>query len=391
MLLFPGRSAQVLLRIFATPMKILRILAWPFSLLYGLAVWVRNKLFDAGILPSTEFREISTISVGNLSAGGTGKTPHVEYLVKLLSGKYRVATLSRGYGRETSGFLLASREAHTLEIGDEPKQFRHRFPDEVPVAVDANRVHGVKKLLKKFPALQVVILDDAFQHRRIKPGLQILLTDYANLFYQDHLLPTGYLREPKSGVRRADLIIVTKTPQLFSPLERKRIIKEINPQPYQKVFFSYIRYGDFIPFRTIEPGEQATAANHYPAKEYYFERDYSILLLTGIANSHSLEYFLRDKVKTLVPLRFGDHHEFMPNDLLRLKEIFDNIRSANKIILTTEKDAMRLQKPGLAEYLGELPVYYVPIEIAFHDQDAVSFNQQILDYVRSNPVHSKLH
>lgn len=365
-------------------MNLLRLLAWPISLLYGLVVVIRNKLFDLGLIPSTEFQDAALIGVGNLTAGGTGKTPHVEYLVKLLHPKYKVATLSRGYGRKTMGFHLATKEATTLEIGDEPKQFRHRFPEEIPVAVDAQRVHGVRKLLQKFPALQVVILDDVFQHRRIKPGLQIVLTDYGRLFYEDHLLPTGLLREPKSGMRRADIIIVTKTPQIFSPLERKRIMKDIRPQPYQHIYFSTIVYGDFIPFGE-EPQKRLLS------KDYYFEREYSIVLLTGIANSHSLEYFLKDKVKELVPFRFRDHHEFTPADLLRLQEIFRNLKSERKIVLTTEKDAMRLQKPGLAEYLGDLPIYYVPIEIAFHDQDAAAFNQQIHDYVRSHPVHRKLH
>jgi tetraacyldisaccharide 4'-kinase len=365
-------------------MNLLRLLAWPISLLYGLVVIIRNKLFDLGLLPATEFNDAATIGVGNLSAGGTGKTPHVEYIVRLLHPKYKVATLSRGYGRKTRGFRLATMEATTLEIGDEPKQFRHRFPDDIPVAVDAQRVHGVKKLLAHFPALQVVLLDDVFQHRRLKPGLQIVLTDYGRLFYQDHLLPTGLLREPKSGMSRADIIVVTKTPQLFSPLERKRIIKEIRPQPYQKVYFSTIVYGDFIPFGD-KPGKRLLG------KDYYFDRKYSVVLLTGIANSHSLEYYLKDKVKELVPFRFRDHHEFTPGDLQRLKEIFNNLRTENKIVLTTEKDAMRLQKPGLAEYLEDLPLYYVPIEVAFHDHDAVAFNQQIHDYVRSHPVHRKPH
>lgn len=360
------------------------MLAWPFSLLYGLVVVLRNKLFDAGIFPSTEIKEIALIGVGNLTAGGTGKTPHVEYIVKLLYPKYKIATLSRGYGRKSSGFLVAEKNATTADIGDEPKQFRNRFNEDVTVAVDANRVHGVRKLIEQISGLQVVLLDDAFQHRRIKPGLQIMLTDYARLYYEDHLLPTGYLREPASGVRRADIIIVTKTPQLFSPLERKIIIKKINPQPYQKVYFSTIIYGDFIPFGNLP-------ALLPQSKEVFFSNKYSVILLTGIANSHSLEYFLKEKVKELIPFRFRDHHEFTPENLKDLKEKFDNLKSEKKIILTTEKDAMRLQKPGLAEFLGELPVYYVPIEIAFHDQDAVSFNQQINDYVRSNPVNSKLH
>jgi len=365
-------------------MNLLRLLAWPFAFLYGLVVIIRNKLFDTGFFPSTEIKEAALIGVGNLTVGGTGKTPHVEYLVRLLSPRYSVATLSRGYGRQTSGFRLAEESDTTSEIGDEPRQFRHRFAPEIPVAVDANRVHGVKKLLEKFPKLQVVILDDVFQHRRIKPGLQIVLTDYARLYYQDHMLPTGLLREPKSGIRRADIIIVTKTPQLFSPLERKRIIKKISPQPYQKVYFSTIVYGHFVPFGNSEKALELP-------KEFFFERNFSVILLTGIANSHSLEYFLKDKVKELVTCRFRDHHEFSPADLLRLQEIFKNLTAENKIVLTTEKDAMRLRKPGLEEYLGDLPVYYVPIEIAFHDQDASAFNQQIQDYVRSQPVNRKLH
>ncbi|MBI3511541.1 MAG: tetraacyldisaccharide 4'-kinase [Bacteroidetes bacterium] len=362
----------------------LRLLAWPFSILYGLIVVIRNKLFDAGILPSTEIKSVSTIGVGNLTVGGTGKTPHVEYLVKLLRGKYKVATLSRGYGRKTSGFILAKADSLTDEIGDEPMQFRHRFPEEVPVAVDGNRVHGVKKLLVNFPDRQVIILDDVFQHRRIKPGLQILLTDYALLYYEDRMLPTGNLREPRSGDKRADIIVVTKTPQMFSPLERKRIIKEIKPQPWQKVYFSWIRYGEFIPFGNVGELE-------IKPKEHFFENKFTIVLLTGIANSHSLEYFLKDKVTELIPYRFPDHHEFSPADLLRLQEIFKSAKSEKKIVLTTEKDAMRLRKPGLAEYIGDLPLYYIPIEIAFHDRDEESFNQQINDYVRSNPVNSKLH
>ncbi|TND09812.1 MAG: tetraacyldisaccharide 4''-kinase [Bacteroidetes bacterium] len=365
-------------------MKFLRLLAFPFAVLFGLIVRLRNKLFDLGVLPVREHNDIALIGVGNLSAGGTGKTPHVEYLVRLLRAKYKIGTLSRGYGRKTSGFVLAQENATTLDIGDEPKQFRHRFPSTIPVAVDGNRNRGVKKLREHFSDLEVIVLDDVFQHRRIKPGLNILLTDYAQLYYTDQMLPTGNLREPKGGVKRADIIVVTKTPAMFSPLERKRIIKEINPQPYQKVYFSYIRYGDFFPFGD-KPDKRLIS------KEYYFDRNYSIVLLTGIANSHSLEYFLKDKVKQLIPFRFKDHHEFSPNDLVRLREIFDSIAGENKIILTTEKDAMRLEKPGLKDLISELPLFYIPIEIAFHDKDAEEFDQQILDYVRSNQSHRRLH
>ena len=365
-------------------MKFLRILAYPLALLYGLIALLRNKLYDLGIFPAREHNGVALIGVGNMNVGGTGKTPHVEYIARLLMSKYRIATLSRGYGRKTSGFLLAEPGSTTFEVGDEPKQFRHRFPEEVPVAVDGKRNRGIKKLRQAFPDLQVIVLDDVFQHRSVKPGLNILLTDYSQLFYTDQMLPTGNLREPKSGARRADIIVVTKTPAIFSPLERKRIIKDIRPQPYQHVYFSYIRYGNFVPFGN-KPGRRLIS------KEFYFERKYSIVLLTGIANSHSLEYYLKDKVKQLIPFRFKDHHEFSERDIKRLREIFDGISSENKLILTTEKDAMRLEKPGLKELLEGLPLFYIPIEIAFHDKEEEAFDQQILDYVRSNQSHRRLH
>jgi tetraacyldisaccharide 4'-kinase len=333
--------------------KFLRILLWPVSLLYGFAVWLRNRLFDAGLLKSATFSDIALIGVGNLTAGGTGKTPHVEYIVRLLMQNWKVATLSRGYGRSTRGFILADPASDAAQIGDEPMQFRRRFPETVPVAVDARRVH-----------------------RRIKPGLQILLTDYNRPFYKDQLLPTGMLRESKAGMKRADIIIVTKTPAMFSPLERKRIMREINAGAWQQIYFSTIRYGELVPFGS-KPGKPLLS------KEYYFERGYSIVLLTGIANASVLEYELRGKVKELVTLNFADHHAYTVADLQRLRNLYDNLKTDNKLILTTEKDAMRLLRPELMEAVEGLPVFYIPIEVAFHDKDAENFNQQITDYVRS--------
>lgn len=364
-------------------MKILRLLAFPFAFLYGIIIFVRNKLFDLGIFPVTEFKEMPIIGVGNLTVGGTGKTPHVEYLVRLLIAQYKVAILSRGYGRKTSGFLVATDQMTTLDIGDEPKQFRHRFPEEVTVAVDGNRVRGVKKLLAANTGIQVVVLDDVFQHRRIKPGLQILLTDYSQLYYQDQMLPTGSLREPKSGSSRADVIVVTKTPEMFSPLERKRIMRDLRPEAYQKMFFSTIRYGNLIPLRWTQGLSEIS-------KETCFAKGYSLFLMTGIANAHPLEYYLKDKVKELIPYKFRDHYEFSAVDLVRLQELFSSCKNENKIILTTEKDAMRLEKPGLSDIIGTLPIYYVPIEIAFHDRDEEDFNNLIFQYVRSHTVNRKV-
>lgn len=362
-------------------MKFLRILLFPVSLLYGLLLFVRNKLYDWGIFFSTEFK-VLTISVGNLTVGGTGKTPHIEYLIRLLRPEFHVATLSRGYGRKTKGFVLADAQSTVVDIGDEPLQFAVKFND-IPVAVDGKRVRGVKKIVSLFPMVQTILLDDAFQHRAIKPGLSIVLTEFGKLYLNDFVMPTGSLREFGSGIKRADIIIVTKCPEVLLPIERNRLTKEIKPLPHQHIYFSYIKYGEFISLHS-------QTINLF-SKEYYFERHYSVVLLTGIANTQSLEYYLKDKVKTLIPVKFRDHHTFTKNDLEEVKKIFDNIASSNKIIVTTEKDAMRLRDPDFSDILNHLPLFYMPIEIDFYDKDKNEFNEQILHYVRTNQNNSSLH
>ena len=362
-------------------MKILRILLFPFALLYGSIVYLRNKLYDVGIFSSTEF-EIPVISVGNLCVGGTGKTPHIEYLIRLLKPEFLIATLSRGYGRKTKGFILSDSLSSTNDIGDEPLQFKKKYPN-LQVAVDGNRVRGIKKLLAESSALQTILLDDSFQHRAVKPGLSIVLTEYHELYLNDYVMPTGSLREFRSGIQRADIIIITKCPTILLPIERKRLIKEINPLPHQRIYYSYIKYGDIIPLNSegINPS----------AKEYYFERHFSMVLLTGIANTAPLSFYLKDKVKNIEHVRFPDHHQFTANDLETVKKIFNNIASANKIILTTEKDAMRLKSPEFSDTLMNLPLFYIPIEIDFHDKDKEEFNEQIIHYVRANQKHSSVY
>lgn len=338
-------------------------------------------LYDLGLFSSKQF-DLPTISVGNLSAGGTGKTPHIEYLIRLLKPEFYIATLSRGYGRKTTGFILSDTQSTASDIGDEPLQFKKKFSG-LRVAVDGNRVRGIKHLLKEFPSLQSILLDDAFQHRAVKPGLSILLTDFSRLFVNDNLLPSGSLREFKSGMKRADIIVVTKCPEILLPIERKRLITEINPLPHQRIYFSYIKYGDFIP---------VTGDGTNPlAKEYYFERNFSVALLTGIANTRPLEYYLKDKIKNIVPIKYSDHHHFTKNDISNIQKIFNNIVTANKIILTTEKDAMRLKSAEYAEAIKNLPLFYIPIEIEFHNNDKQAFNEQILHYVRANQKHSSIH
>ncbi len=362
-------------------MKFIRILLLPFSFLYGCIAFVRNKLYDWGIFPSKEF-EIPTISVGNLSVGGTGKTPHIEYLIRLLKPEFYIATLSRGYGRKTKGFVLSDTQSSATDIGDEPLQFKKKFSG-LRVAVDGNRIRGIKNLLKEFPSLQAILLDDAFQHRAVKPGLNVVLSDFSKLFVHDNMLPSGSLREFRSGIQRADIIIVTKCPEILLPIERKRLLNEINPLPHQRVYFSYIKYGDFIP--VLGDGTNPLA------KEYYFERNFSMALLTGIANTQPLEYYLKDKVKNIVPIKYNDHHHFSKADIGNIQKIFNNIVTANKIILTTEKDAMRLKSAEYAEAIKNLPLFYIPIEIEFHNKDKQDFNEQLLHYVRANQKYGSVH
>ncbi len=357
-------------------MKNWKIILWPLASLYGFVTWLRNKLYDSGVFASKTF-DIPVIAVGNLTYGGSGKTPHTEYLIRLLHEKFALATLSRGYGRSTSGFILASDASTSSEIGDEPKQFKRKFPG-VNVAVDGNRVHGIKKLLQMAPGLGAVLLDDAFQHRAVMPGLNILLTDYGRMYCDDALLPVGTLRESKKGVERADIIIVTKTPPIFSPLDRRLILKKIKHLPHQHVYFTRVQYGNFIPML----GEKRTAVQ----PEVFFEKKYSFLLLTGIANATPLVNFLKARSAGVRHIEFGDHHSYGLVDMHRVKSEFDAIAGPNKIVLTTEKDAMRIDKPGLIEVIGSLPVYYVPIEIAFQDQDGEQFNRQVFDFIRAKFV-----
>lgn len=372
-------------------MKLLRIILFPFSIIYGLLVALRNTCYDWGIFASKKF-DLPTISVGNLSVGGTGKTPHIEYLIRLLITNYKVATLSRGYGRKTKGFLLAKEQSTASHIGDEPLQFKSKYP-QIPIAVDEKRVRGVQKIVELFPDTEVVLLDDAFQHRAIKPGLSVVLTDFNKLYFNDCMLPTGTLREFKSGIKRADIIVVTKCPDVLLPIERQQLEKALKPRAHQKVYFSHIVYGEFLPFHSekINPFSKA----------YYFERHYSIVLLTGIANTQPLEYYLKEHTNNIIPVQFPDHHAFTRNDIEHVIKIFDNIASANKIIVTTEKDAMRLKCTELSSILEHLPLFYMPIEIEFYDKDkgtrlsinkaAQAFNEQILHYVRTNKKHSSIH
>ena len=359
-------------------MGFFKILLLPISVLYGLVVSFRNWLFNKKILKSTSF-PLPIISVGNLTTGGTGKTPHVEYLIRLLNEKYKIATLSRGYGRKTKGFLLGDKNSSSEHLGDEPMQYLQKF-ENIKVTVGEKRVLAVEELLKIEPGTEVILLDDAFQHRAIKPGLSILLTQYSRIFANNQLLPTGTLREGIKGMKRADIIVITKTPSILSPLERRRIISDIKPFEHQKVYFSCIKYGEFLP--TWPVTKPLTIS-----KDFYFERKYSILLVTGIANPTLLQTYLEERTKEVKLIRFPDHYQFKPGDLEKIEKTFNEIRNPNKIIITTEKDWMRFRNPELIETVQRLKMFYIPIEVKFHDQDGEKFNKQVLEFVEKNKLN----
>lgn len=355
--------------------RFLQIFLFPLAICYGIIVHIRNLLFDFKILRSKQF-QVPVISTGNLSAGGTGKTPHTEYLIRLLSPNFKVATLSRGYGRITKGYIEANQTTETSAIGDEPMQFFVKFKNTI-VAVDEKRARGIGVLLEKHANLGVILLDDAFQHRYVKPGLSILLTDYHRLYCDDYMMPSGTLREFRSGSSRADIIVVTKTPKIFSPITKRRILEDLHPGQNQQVLFSFIRYGDLFPvFNDDEvpmPGKIT-----------------SILLFTGIASDYPLIEHLERMCSDLVVEKFPDHHPYSKKDIDRIIAKFKDLPTQKKILVTTEKDVMRLKYSVFTDYFKNLPLFCIPMEIDFHGTDKGQFDEAILKYVKENRRDSRI-
>ena len=306
----------------------------PFSWFYGLGVGVRNLLFEMGMLKSRSF-DVPVISVGNITVGGTGKTPHVEYLIRLLKSKARVAVLSRGYKRKSSGFVLSDKDTPMRMIGDEPYQIKQKFPD-ITVAVDKKRTRGISKLTEEDNGLDVdvVLLDDAFQHRYVKPGINILLVDYHRLVIYDRLLPAGRLREPVRAKDRADIVIVTKCPKDLKPMEFRVITKAMKLYPYQQLYFST---HDYDAPKAVFPD----MAGQEQLSELKAIRSKNILLLTGIASPEQLMHDMQEYESQITPMTFGDHHNFKRKDIEAINETFAQMQEP-KMILTTEKDATRL-------------------------------------------------
>jgi tetraacyldisaccharide 4'-kinase len=355
-------------------MKPLKYLLFPFAWIYGWIIRFRHWLFDKGILSSMTY-DIPLVGVGNLSLGGTGKTPVVEYLVRLLEKNHKIAILSRGYGRKTSGFLIGNQFSKHGNIGDEPMQYYRKFGKKVVVAVDEKRKRGIQHLLDNDNDLEVILLDDVFQHRYVKPGLSILLTDYRKLYTKDFLIPVGTLRDTISVAKNADIIVVTKAPKVLSPITRKNITEALKPEDHQQLYFSYLRYKDFKPVPGIESQQLPEKIN-------------SIILFTGIANSYPLQEHLRDLCFEMTVIDFPDHHVFRRKDLERVRKTFDDIYRSKKIVVTTEKDAMRLMTSPDLRILDGVPLFYKPVEVKFHKPDREAFNQQIQDYVKKNRRNS---
>jgi tetraacyldisaccharide 4'-kinase len=345
-------------------LKSFRILLLPFALVYWLGINIRNWLYNKNVLKSASFG-LPLICIGNLSVGGTGKSPMVEYLVERLKDKFKVATLSRGYKRKTKGYALADEDTTALEIGDEPMQFHLKFPD-VPVAVGERRIEAIPQLLHDKSETQVIILDDAFQHRSIKAGLNILLTDYNNLFTWDFYLPTGDLRDLKSSYKRAEVIIITKCKPDLTTEEKQKLIKEISPLPGQLIFFTAIDYGE--PYHIKARRTSALSDK----KE--------VLLVTGIADPRPLKKLLEEQSKVYYMMQYPDHHIFTIDDLKEIKTKFESIKASSKMILTTEKDAVRLIK--FNNDVTDLPLYVIPVRPRFLFGEEEKFDELVISFIK---------
>lgn len=347
-------------------MNLLRKILFPFAILYGIITSIRNLLFDNGFLKSYSF-DLPIIAVGNLSVGGTGKTPQIEYLIRLLSENYKIATLSRGYKRQSKGFVLADLSSNAEILGDEPFQFFEKFPT-IQVAVDANRKNGIEQLLSQSVKPDVILLDDAFQHRKVKAGFYILLTSYGDLYSDDFMLPTGDLRECRRGAKRADVVIVTKCPPNLSPDEQNSIKTKLNLSSNQELYFTFIAYDD-----SIYSENKKMAVSEIPKENQ--------LLLAGIAKPEPFFTYLKSNANQQDCLTYPDHHHFTEKDILDIKN-----KAQNKIIITTEKDYVRLKNSVLA---GQL--FYLPIKSSFisgPDTSGENFDKTILNYVGKSSRNS---
>lgn len=361
-----ARTKKIMFIFEAYMLEILRYFLLPFSALYGFAIWLRNKAYDCGFLKSQGF-DLPVIVIGNLAVGGAGKSPMTEYLVRLLQNKAKIATLSRGYGRKTRGFLEVNKNDDALKVGDEPLQFKQKFP-AITVAVCEKRVVGVEKLQADH---DLVILDDAYQHRALKPGLSILLLEYRSLLKPKFLLPAGDFRDTFDQRNRADIIVVSKSPQELTEQEKKSILKRVRVSTDKPVLFSYLKYG--LPYRLEEEIEIV--------EKEEIDTTSTLLLVTGIADPKPLLDYLKTQVTNVISLSYADHHHFTASDIKKISAKFDSIQEPNKLIITTEKDAQRLRSGELSGLIQSLPIVVLPVEAAFNEASERVLSENIFNYL----------
>jgi tetraacyldisaccharide 4'-kinase len=341
---------------------ILSVLLSPLSLLYGIGVSFRNMLYDGEILKPSVF-SVPLIGVGNLSIGGAGKTPHIEYLIKILQPYINVATLSRGYNRNTSGFRFVVPSDTALTSGDEPLMYARKF-EGMPVAVCENRAIAVPQMIQRYPQIQTILLDDAFQHRSVQPFINILLTQYELPYNNDFLMPSGRLREWRSSYKRADIIIVTKCPNTLNLAEKEEMVKSLNLKSNQKVFFSKYKYSDIYHF-------------YNPTYRMKISNDHDIIMISAIANTNYLVQYLEETAKSFTNLQYTDHHNFDSDDIGAIIQTFKQKNTKVKYILTTEKDAVRLLLFRDRLYENEIPIFVLPIEVEILFDEKEQFDQLI--------------
>ena len=346
-------------------MKLPPLISVPLSWLYGMVVHIRHKLFDLKILRSEEF-DIPVVCIGNLTVGGTGKTPVAELLIERFSEHYRVGVLSRGYRRRTKGFVLSTPTSSARTIGDEPRQMKLKYPS-VPVAVCEKRAEGIRLLRKAHPEIELIILDDAFQHRYVEPWVNILLMDYNNPVYRDRLLPWGRLRDTRNQIHRANFVLVTKCPDDLNPLDMRIVINSLGLFPYQSLYFTRMRQGAVGKVREGDP----------------------VIAMSGIANPVPLLENLRKRFDVVAELTFDDHHTYRLSDMRRLEALFAAYPDA--VVLTTEKDAVKLTNRKKVPEAVQQRLYYVPIHVSFVADSESEFLRQLELYVRTNQKYSLLH
>lgn len=352
------------------------VLLYPFSLIYRMIIGIRNRLFDMNILPVKSF-DFPVISVGNLSVGGTGKTPHVEFLITILKDNWNVAVLSRGYKRKTKGFLMADEQTDNQKIGDESYQIYKKFP-EITVAVSEKRVNGIKAVLKEKKDTQVFLLDDAFQHRYVKPGLSLLLTDYNNLYINDKILPLGTLRESVKNAQRADTIIVSKCPETITAIEMRSVEIGLNIKPYQSLFFSRYVYDE------IKAVFEDSVSQNWTLSEIK-KTDKSLALVTGIANTHELINFIEKYTSKIEPFSFPDHYNFKPKDY---KQIAEKVDQSDAVVLVTEKDAARLVNDKKYPESLKKRTFSIAVRVEILQDKEKIFIQKVQNYVTEDSRNS---